>query len=522
MGSWIRRLFQELLLLILKLIDGISQMFNILLGLSPVTYKNGDGTATELSIVDWFLKQDVVVQVFLVLFVISVVVLAVCCIAAIIRSMFHNGDGERKPATRIVGQGLRSLMTTLVVAVITISAIGGANTLLVTVNKTFNSASGQPTSISRVVLELGLTNGETTDWQTMEYVRYYQVNGELNDKAQLDGIQDNYETESQIDEWIRKNGDIYDVENGSWRWFITVRVSNGGIRSQQKLNELFDENGYLRADVSSDKIWGWYTTNWVGLPDGGWNSNDAALEGATYNALIPYIAAFILLYILAMTSFTLVKRLFDIITLFFVLPFVNATVPLDDGAHMKLWRETMISKVLMAYGAVFALGVFTLFAPLCNQVMLGDNGTMTAVLRLVLLCGGGLSIQGGMALFARLIGTGIAESNDMGATARTLLAGGAGALFMGAKAVGAGKNILFGSKGGAGGAGTTGLLSLAGGALNTSGKLLGGSAYVNRKAKMGAGVKKAVGAVKSTIMKNGGLIGGVAKAVRAPFKKKKP
>ena len=62
MGSWIRRLFQELLLLILKLIDGVSQMFNILLGLSPVTYKNGDGTATELSIADWFLKQDVVVQ----------------------------------------------------------------------------------------------------------------------------------------------------------------------------------------------------------------------------------------------------------------------------------------------------------------------------------------------------------------------------------------------------------------------------------------------------------------------------
>ena len=62
MGSWIRRLFQELLLLILKLIDGVSQMFNILLGLSPVTYKNADGTATETSLVEWFLSQDIVVQ----------------------------------------------------------------------------------------------------------------------------------------------------------------------------------------------------------------------------------------------------------------------------------------------------------------------------------------------------------------------------------------------------------------------------------------------------------------------------
>ena len=62
MGSWIRKLFQDLLLLILKLIDGVSQMFNILLGLSPIAYQNPDGTATETSLVEWFLSQDIVVQ----------------------------------------------------------------------------------------------------------------------------------------------------------------------------------------------------------------------------------------------------------------------------------------------------------------------------------------------------------------------------------------------------------------------------------------------------------------------------
>ena len=221
---------------------------------------------------------------------------------------------------------------------------------------------------------------------------------------------------------------------------------------------------------------------------------------------MPYLCAFILLYILCTTCFTLVKRSFDIVILLFVLPFVNATVPLDDGAHMKLWRETMISKILLAFGAVFSMAVFNIFAPLTMKIYIANNAVLTGVLRLLLIVGGGLSISGGMALISRLVGTGIAEGNEMASSARTLLAGGAGAIFTASRAIRGGKRLLLGSRG-VDGKSHGGLVRLGGTALDMGGKLLGGNAYTGAKQKVGAGLSNALSKTKGAIMGNNGLIG---------------
>lgn len=48
MLAWIKELLQGLLLVILKLIDGVGQMFNILLGLQEVTYEVDELTGKTL------------------------------------------------------------------------------------------------------------------------------------------------------------------------------------------------------------------------------------------------------------------------------------------------------------------------------------------------------------------------------------------------------------------------------------------------------------------------------------------
>ncbi len=127
MLAWIKEVLQGLLLVILKLIDGVGQMFNILLGLQEVTYEVDELTGEPISLVDFFLNQDTVVQIFLVLFVVSIVLLAIVCIFAIFKSMFFTGNGDQKTPTRVVGDGLKSLLTTLLAAVVTIAAIGASN-----------------------------------------------------------------------------------------------------------------------------------------------------------------------------------------------------------------------------------------------------------------------------------------------------------------------------------------------------------------------------------------------------------
>lgn len=122
---------------------------------------------------------------------------------------------------------------------------------------------------------------------------------------------------------------------------------------------------------------------------------------------------------------------------------------------------------------------------------------VNSVLRLVLICGGALSISGGQLLFARLLGTSAEESREMAQSARTLF-GGAMTGFGAAKAAGRG---LFGYrnangqrvggliKGGAGLAGTLG-----GGAANALGGLVGGQAY--RSSAVGRGVSATQKALK--------------------------
>lgn len=139
----------------------------------------------------------------------------------------------------------------------------------------------------------------------------------------------------------------------------------------------------------------------------------------------------------------LVKRVFDIVMLFITLPLISATIPLDDGARFKSWRDTVVSKVVLAYGAVLSVNVFLLIMPIINGLQfeeLGWNGFLENLFKIFLMMGGALSINGGQLLLSRLMGTSAEESREMAHSARALLGGMgmAGGLMRGAK------NLVFG------------------------------------------------------------------------------
>ena len=500
-----KKIFQNLLLAILKLIDGVCRLFGIMVGLEQVDYAK-DGVASSNTLINFFLEQDLFVKIFLVLFAISIIVLAVCCIFAVFRTMFsEKGISETKSHTKIIGQGVKSIITTCLIFVVTLTAISGSNLLLKTVNKAITGQDG--IGVSRVILELGLTSEETQiDMEVSNAIKDYQLSPDGTYDIPDGQEYGEYGSKEKVQAIIEKKGNIWDEENGAWNWFVTKPKGVDEAKREEKIDALFDENGHLKEGVTAEDIWGNYTKTLL-IPSG-WDSEGAAIDGWSYNALLPYIAAFILLYILCMTCFNLVKRLFDIIVLFFVLPFVNATVPLDDGAHMKLWRETMISKIVLAFGAVVSIAVFNIFAPLIKEIYIDGNSTLTSVLRLMLVVGGGLCISSGMVLISRLVGTGIAEGNEMAQSARTLLAGGMGALMLGSRAIKGAKRSLFGSRR-ADGTKSHGLLGVAGKTLDNTGKVFFGGAYKGITRGAGEKTVNALSKVKGTLLQRNGLLGNV-------------
>ena len=101
----------------------------------------------------------------------------------------------------------------------------------------------------------------------------------------------------------------------------------------------------------------------------------------------------------------LAKRVFEIVFLYLVMPLSMSTLAADDGARFKVWRETFITKIVLAYGAVFSVNVFVLILPLLSQMQIdGIGGFGNSLFLIFMIIGGAMVIPAGMNLFARLFG----------------------------------------------------------------------------------------------------------------------
>ena len=87
-----------------------------------------------------------------------------------------------------------------------------------------------------------------------------------------------------------------------------------------------------------------------------------------------------------------------------------ATLPLDDGARFKVWRETFVTKMILAYGTVFSVNIFILLLPIITKMHVdGVGGFGNSMFLIFMIIGGTMVIPAGQALFARLFG----QADDM-------------------------------------------------------------------------------------------------------------
>ena len=384
------KLLMTLLLWVLQLVDDIFGIFRQLAGIDNV------GVAgEETDIISVFLNSPLITKVFFGILVVAIVVCAISMIVAIVKHFINMNGGERKSIAKISGQGLGTIFITLAMAGIMISGIFIANTLLQDVSDIFN------------------VEGQTLSNEIFKNsVGGYTIADPIYDDPSTNLITETKENPVwQVDE----NGDFVLDEDGNKVAKVfgyTYRQSAESGWAREDINNFYVEN------ESADSIFGTRSKNIIGLEDSSKSpKGDYWLELGSFNYVVGYFSAIIILVAVASACLGLIKRLYDIVILFLSLPLIVSTIPLDDGARFKVWRETVISKVVIAYGAVFAVNVFLLMIPII--------GTFedAAILKMLLMVGGGLSISGGILLFARLFGTDAAESRDLAQSARTLLAG---------------------------------------------------------------------------------------------------
>ena len=168
-------------------------------------------------------------------------------------------------------------------------------------------------------------------------------------------------------------------------------------------------NGYSKAefDVSSltvRDIFGDYNAALFGIWPTSWKCN--GMVDPNKFLYFPSLVASIALGIAMIVAIVnLAKRIFEIVFLYLVMPVSMSTLAADDGARFKIWRETFITKVVLAYGAVFSVNVFVLILPLLSQMSIdGIGGFGNSLFLIFMIIGRAMVIPAGMTLFARLFG----------------------------------------------------------------------------------------------------------------------
>ena len=347
--------FQQLCLLLflwlLKLVDGLMEIFSAISGITDVMYKG-----EKVNIIEFLAGDSTVNTIFWCIFILAIGLTCIFTIAALIKNMINS---QRNVST-IVGKFFLALLGTMAMLTVLFLIILISNSLLVLVSQIFQI--GNTTKLSSA-----LFNACAGDW-----INGYSV--------------------SEFD------------------------ISRLGVK----------------------EIFGDYTTGFV-FPDK-WKYN-GMVNPDKFLYLPSLIAGVALAIALVVAVLNLAKRVYEIIFMYFVMPMSMSTLPLDDGARFKTWRETFITKIVIAYGTVFSVNIFVLLLPLITRMRIDEiSGFGNSMFLIFMIVGGAMVIPAGQALFCKLFG----QADDMHAGGNFLRSAFYGSRMVGAATFGLAHKIIHG------------------------------------------------------------------------------
>lgn len=481
MEIFFKKLIADISFLMMRLLDGFFDAFNIYTGVDDLPTKNGQ-EATD--IVSFFINNPTIEKVFYWILIISVALLAMFTIAGVIKNMVTNKKSVMKVVSQFGGALLAFFLTMIVFGGVVL--VG--NTILREINGAFDQ--GANLTMSQRIIDIAVNNDnpETADYDERGWRK--KNDGTYNSAKDFvlpttaDDFFGNYQPNFWTG-WEEAPGYKIVVEEITEKETI-VDEETGEETTVEKTIEVektvYTDNTYISGGMAD-----LYKTN----------------------LFLLFFTPLILLILVFITLITLAKRLFEIVSLYLYMPLIVSTIPFDDGAKFKIWRETTFSKLFSVYGTVIALNLYILFLGIMgNGIDIGKTQWVTTLFNLLLILGGALAASGGATLFGQLIGASPDSGRNLG---QSIYSG----MMMASAGAGIARGVtgaIFGrraGRGGGGGAGgrSGGILRGIGKALDMGGKLLGGNAYTGMKTKASNGINSLKDTLKGGFMRGNGLMG---------------
>lgn len=315
----------QLFLWVLKLVDGLMEIFSAISGVTSVNYHG-----QQVNIIEFLAGDSTVSAVFWCIFILAVGLTCIFTIVGLVKNMIVSN----RNISSIVGKFFLALLGTLAMLLVVMIGILIANSMLQLLAKIF-----------------------------------------------------------KVDNSTKLSNAIFNACVGKW-------INGHSIK------------GINITDYSVESILGGYKASLFGVWPKSWKNN-GMVNPNSFMYLPALISSIALLIALLVATLNLAKRVYEIIFIYLCMPVSMSTMPLDDGARFKNWREMFLTKIILAYGAVLSVNVFILILPIIQQMTLvGASSFANSVFRIFMIVGGAMIIPAGQTLFARLFG----QADDMHAS----------------------------------------------------------------------------------------------------------
>ncbi len=121
------------------------------------------------------------------------------------------------------------------------------------------------------------------------------------------------------------------------------------------------------------------------------------------NYFLGFAGGIAVLVLLVISLMGFVERLISLVTLFILSPLSVSSCALDDGMRFKLWRDQVINKFLVAYGALISINIYAIVMQLVIRIEFFDNHFMNLLAQFLFILGGAFACRRGVALIGNLI-----------------------------------------------------------------------------------------------------------------------
>lgn len=414
------------------IMDAIQLVFRRVAGLD-VYYDNG--VAVEGDMVIKFFQDSTVQAVFFSILIAAIILLFITTFIAVLKTEFDEKDNAKGPVFK---SALKAIAYFAIVPIVCFLGV----------------------MVSNIVLRMldGATSRDAQSFSTQLFTAAaWDANRARNDMDFAKEVYLNCKWIPGMSSLTTGNTSeviIEEQQNGTNQAYNNESVSNIVLADGDVTLTAYDQEAI--ADLIDQAFRGAYspTTGTATIHGNkGWNyeqtfsvfsitSYDLVFyfyDPISYNYLIGYVGGFAICMLMLNLLIGVIQRIFELCVLFVLSPAAVALMPLDGGGRYNAWRGMFVKRVFSAYGPILGMNLVFMVLTLMQNVTIfpdgGINGLYNAIVQLIFIFTGLVSIRSLVDLVTELVGQGDALKQGE-ATGKQVKD-------FGAKAVGAAANIYM-------------------------------------------------------------------------------